>query len=114
MSTLQSTLQPTALNDFVPAGDLRRRLELNFGRLHDPEFSFEAATTAFTVREAPGDWVGRTLLGLTLDAQALGREAPRAEEIVRRWPEVCNARGYVGLMHPAGHADEVMAALKAL
>lgn len=101
-----SLLLSTALNDFVPAGDLRRRLELNFGRLHDPEFSFEAATTAFTVREAPGDWVGRTLLGLTLDAQALGREAPRAEETVRRWPEVCNSRGYVGLIHPDGRADE--------
>jgi hypothetical protein len=106
MNPAPSLLQATALNDFLPAGDLRRRLELNFGRLHDPEFSFEAATTAFTVREAPGDWVGRTLLGLTLDAQALGREAPRAGEIVRRWPGVCNERGYVGAAHPAGKADE--------
>lgn len=99
-------LVATALEDVVPAGDLRRRLELNFGRLHDPEFSFEAATTAFTVREAPGDWVGRALLGLVLDAQALHREAPRADEIARRWPEVCNARGYMGVELPAGQADE--------
>lgn len=106
MPQSSSFLKATDLNDFIPAGDLRRRLELNFGRLHDPEFSFEAATTAFTVREAPGDWVGRTLLGLALDAQALGREAPRAEDIVQRWPEVCNERGYVGAMHPAGRADE--------
>lgn len=106
MKSAPDFLQATALDDARPAGDLRRRLELNFGRLHDPDFSFEAATTAFTVREAPGDWVGRTLLGLTLEAQALGREAPRAGEIVRRWPEVCNERGYMGVVHPAGKADE--------
>ncbi len=106
MSLSSSLLQSTALADSTPAGDLRRRLELNFGRLHDPEFSFEAAITAFTAREAPGDWLGRTLLGLTLDAQALGREAPRTEETVRRWPEACNERGYIGLIHPAGRADE--------
>ena len=106
MPLSSSLLQPTALADCTPAGDLRRRLELNFGRLHDPEFSFEAAITAFTAREAPGDWLGRTLLGLTLDAQALGRETPRAEETVRRWPEACNERGYIGLVHPAGRADE--------
>ena len=101
-----AVLTPLALDDVSPAGDLRRRLELNFGRLHDPEFSFEAAITAFTAREAPGDWLGRALLGLTLDAQALGREAPRAEETVRRWPEACNERGYIGLLHPPGRADE--------
>ncbi len=99
-------LQATALADSRPAGDLRRRLQLNFGRLHDPEFSFEAATTAFTVREAPGDWLGRTLLALTLDAQALGREAPRAEETVRRWPEATNGHGYIGRVLPAGKGDE--------
>lgn len=106
MALSSSLLQSTALADVTPAGDLRRRLELNFGRLHDPEFSFEAAITAFTAREAPGDWLGRTLLGLTLDAQALGRETARAEETVRRWPEACNERGYIGLIHPAGRADE--------
>jgi len=106
MSLSSSLLQPTALADSAPAGDLRRRLELNFGRLHDAEFSFESAITAFTAREAPGDWLGRTLLGLTLDAQALDRESPRTEETIRRWPEVCNERGYIGLVHPAGRADE--------
>jgi hypothetical protein len=106
MNALFTLLQATALADSAPAGDLRRRLELNFGRLHDAEFAFAATITAFTAREAPGDWVGRTLLGLTLDAQALDREAPRAGEIVARWPEACNERGYIGAMHPAGHADE--------
>jgi hypothetical protein len=106
MPLSSSPLQSTALADVIPAGDLRRRLELNFGRLHDPEFSFESAITAFTAREAPGDWLGRTLLGLTLDAQALHRESARTEETVRRWPEACNERGYIGLVHPTGRADE--------
>ncbi|MBS0664067.1 MAG: glycoside hydrolase family 127 protein [Verrucomicrobia bacterium] len=99
-------LQATTLADTRPAGDLRRRLQLNFGRLHDPEFSFESAITAFTAREAPGDWLGRTLLGLTLDAQVLGREAPRAEETIRRWPEATNGHGYIGRVLPAGQGDE--------
>src|SRR3954468_21268800 len=106
MSLSSSILRPTALADCAPAGDLRRRLELNFGRLHDAEFSFESAITAFTAREAPGDWLGRTLLGLTLDAQALHRESARTEETIRRWPEACNERGYIGVVHPAGRADE--------
>ncbi|MFI5356982.1 MAG: hypothetical protein ACHQ4G_06590 [Opitutales bacterium] len=106
MKPFPRLLRATALGDAAPAGDLRRRLELNFGRLHDPEFSFHAAVTAFTAREAPGDWVGRTLLGLTLDAQALGRETARAEEFVARWPEACNERGYMGVIHPAGRVDE--------
>jgi uncharacterized protein len=99
-------LCPVPLDDVCPSGDLLRRAELNFQRLHDAEFHFEAMMTAFTAREAPGDWVGRCLLALILHARLLGRVAPHLEEIIERLPSVLNARGYVGEIHPEGRADE--------
>ncbi len=97
---------PIPLHQVRPAGELLRRAELNFRRLHDAEFQFDAMLTAFTAKEAPGDWVGRCLLALTEYARLLGREAPHLAEIVARLPEAFNARGYIGEIHPPGTADE--------
>jgi hypothetical protein len=94
------------LGDVKPAGDLRRRAALNFQRLNDPAFRFEAMMTSNTAREAPGDWVGRSILGLSLLGQVLGTEPPYLEAIVARLPSALNARGYLGPIHPAGTADE--------
>lgn len=97
---------PVPLCHVRPAGDLLRRAELNFRRLHDAEFQFDAMMTAFTAKDAPGDWVGRCLLALTEYAQLLGREAPHLTEIVARLPGALNARGYLGEMLPPGTVDE--------
>lgn len=94
------------LGDVVPAGDLRRRTLLNFARLHELPFRFEAMVTAATAREAPGDWLGRAILGLTLLGQTLGAEPQYLEEIIARLPTVLNGRGYIGPVHPPGTADE--------
>ena len=94
------------LSDVQPAGDLRRRMELNFRRLHDPEFHFDAMRVCSTAQEAPGDWIGRALLGLTLHAHTLGREAPHRLEILDRLPEALNSRGYIGTVLPSGCVDE--------
>ncbi|MEZ5276724.1 MAG: hypothetical protein R3F07_10130 [Opitutaceae bacterium] len=89
-----------------PAGDLRRRMELNFRRLHDSEFHFDSMRVCSTAREAPGDWIGRALLGLKLHAHALDREAPHRLEILDRLPEAFNSRGYIGTILPTGCVDE--------
>jgi hypothetical protein len=54
----------------------------------------------------PGDWEGRTLLGLTLLAQATKREPAYLDEMMDRLPEHLNERGYFGPIRPPGVTDE--------
>lgn len=98
------TLLP--LGDFVPAGDLRRRAELNLTRLQEPPFRFDAMLHSNTAQEAPGDWPGRAVLALSLLGQALRIEPLHLEEIIARLPSALNARGYIGAVHAPGTADE--------
>lgn len=97
---------PLALGDVAPAGDLHRRSALNFQRLHEAPFRFDAMIHASTAREAPGDWIGRAILGLSVLGQTLAVEPHYLEECIARLPEACNERGYIGPIHPAGTADE--------
>jgi len=97
---------PLPLGDVVPAGDLHRRCALNFSRLHDEPFRFAAMVKANTAAEAPGDWIGRAMLGLSVLGQALRFEPLYLEEIMAKLPSALNARGYIGLIHTAGTADE--------
>ncbi|MDI1247915.1 MAG: glycoside hydrolase family 127 protein [Lacunisphaera sp.] len=97
---------PLPLGDVIPAGDLRRRAALNFARLHDAPFRFEAMVRANTAAEAPGDWIGRAMLGLSLLGQALDNEPQYLEEVIARLPSALNECGYIGPIHPAGTADE--------
>jgi hypothetical protein len=97
---------PLPLGDVMPAGDLRRRAALNFSRLHDDPFRFEAMIRANTAAEAPGDWIGRAMLGLSVLGQVLQTEPHYLEEIMAKLPSALNARGYIGLLHAAGTADE--------
>ena len=94
------------LANVAPAGDLRRRAELNFQRLHEPPFRFDAMVSASTVREAPGDWIGRAILGLSVLGQVLRSEPRYLEDVIARLPSALNARGYIGPIHAAGTADE--------
>ncbi len=79
---------------------------LNFSRLHDAPFRFEAMVRAATVQEAPGDWIGRAMLGLSVLGQLLQSEPQYLEEVMARLPSALNARGYIGPIHAAGTADE--------
>jgi len=96
----------TPLADVAPAGDLRRRAVLNFQRLHEPPFRFEAMVVASTAKEAPGDWIGRAMLGLSLLGQVLRSEPHYLEEMMARLPTALNARGYIGELHAVGTVDE--------
>jgi hypothetical protein len=97
-----------ALNaaSFRPEGDLRKRFELNYNRLQDDKFRFAALKVAPTLKNAPGDWIGRAILALSLGAQALGKEPPHLAEVMRGLPSCLNKRGYMGDELPAGQASE--------
>ena len=61
---------------------------------------------ANTAAEAPGDWIGRAMLGLSVLGQVLQTEPHYLEEMMAKLPSALNARGYIGPIHAAGTADE--------
>src|SRR4051794_11013223 len=93
------------LEDVDITGLLRERAERNFRRLQDPEFHFATTIKASTVKESPGDWVGRELLALTLYSRLFRTSRPQLDEFVGRLPDALNPRGYIGEIFPTGTAD---------
>lgn len=73
--------------------ELAARLDKNLSRLQDsiyrPPFVYED-------KHWPGDFVGRTILGLTLESEALHSQVPLLKEIVDSLPLYFNAKGYLG------------------
>jgi hypothetical protein len=82
---------PLPLGDAIPAGDLHRRCALNFSRLHDEPFRFDAMVKANTAAEAPGDWIGRAMLGLSVLGQTLRFEPPTSTFAPTPAPAVASA-----------------------
>ncbi|WP_438479075.1 hypothetical protein [Oleiharenicola lentus] len=99
-------LSPLPLSDVVPAGDLRRRQALNYQRIHDEPFRFDAMIVSSTMREAPGDWIGREILGLAVLSQTLATEPRYLEDIIAKLPGAMNSRGYLGAELPPRTVDE--------
>lgn len=87
------------------ADQLYERAMKNFDRLesepYDLDHVFQTSEYAW-----PGDWEGRTILALTLLAQATGREPRYLDEIMNRLEGYLNERGYYGRILPAGTFDE--------
>ena len=54
----------------------------------------------------PGDWEGRTLLGLVRLWEATNREPSYLKEIIQALPEHLNEKGYLGHILAEGQADE--------
>ncbi len=90
------------LEDITPEGELLRRSELNFQRLHAEKFRFPTLKTA--VPQAPGDSIGRVILALTLLSRVLHKKPEHLDEMISRLPEMLNENGYVSIIpsHPAG------------
>ncbi len=100
-------LDSLPFENVFPGGELQKRMVLNFSRLQDPEFTFKAVSTASTVKDAPGDWIGRDILGLTLLSRVLHKDAPdNLKEIISRLPELFNEKGYIGPVLTSGEIDE--------
>jgi uncharacterized protein len=94
---------PAKLDDITPEGELLRRSELNFMRLHSERFRFPALKTA--VPQAPGDSIGRAILALTLLSRVLHEKPMHLDEMIARFPEMQNDKGYVGII--PGHAEGI-------
>jgi len=99
--------QPVAFDQIQIQGELGVRLARNFNRLE--EAKYQPDHVFLTLKQSgnwPGDTEGRTILGLTLDAQATHRDPKYLEEILRRLPSNLNSNGFFGNIPPAGLADE--------
>src|SRR4051812_3967597 len=107
-TTTRATLpQPGSFGDVKISGELGMRLQKNFDRLE--EGKYQPDHVFLTLEQSnnwPGDTEGRTVLALTLDAEATHREPKFLDEILRRFPARMNERGYFGKVEPAGSIDE--------
>ena len=93
------------LNKLTMYGELAMRANLNFARLETakywPETIFEMDQHAW-----PADWEGRTMLALTMHAQATGRSPAFLDEILAAISDRLNEKGYLGPVRPEGVTHE--------
>ncbi len=99
-------LEPVGLDNLKIAGGLACRTGLNFDRLESDIYQPEHVLDPDTAGEWPGDWVGRTILGLTLSARATRRQPRYLDEIVAGLPARLNKKGYLGPVYPRGVMNE--------
>lgn len=80
-------------------GELHRRSMKNFDRLetdiYQPQNIFSDKHSTISL-DWPGDYEGRTILALVLQAQATHREPVYLDEIMRLVPSKLNEKGYFG------------------
>lgn len=100
-----SPLRPIPLARVHAAGDVLERARRNFERLEESEFR-----SPQVFREAdypwPADMEGRTILALTLLAQATHRTPRHLDRILEELPRRCNAKGYLGVISEPGVFNE--------
>lgn len=91
-------------SDYYGAGELFARALLNFDRLEEPRWYpdkvFQDPNYAW-----PGDMEGRTILALTLLAQATHRKPRYLDAIMEALPSYLNGQGFFGEVH-SDDADE--------
>jgi uncharacterized protein len=85
------------MGTFLPADDLWVRLSRNYTRLEEQKYwPANVYQREGGARRWPGDIEGRTLLSWTLLSRATGRAPRFLEEMLERWPDEVNERGYFG------------------
>lgn len=89
----KAALEEFAINETVPEGELSQRLIKNLKRLESPIYRPDAV---FKEDDWPGDFVGRTILGTTLNVQASHRHPMYLGIILSRLPSKFNGNGYLG------------------
>lgn len=104
-SEKSATLQPAGLANTRISGELAERIARNFDRL---EAEYYWPENVYWSEEKSGGWPadkeGRTILALTLDAQASGRVPIYLDTLLKMLPGHLNTKGYLGTIHPG--ADE--------
>ncbi len=93
------------LSNIEIQGELAFRALMNYarmeGRSYRPEAIFRADQNGW-----PGDWEGRTILALTLLAQATHRPPAYLDAIVYQLRKQLNSKGYLGRILPESTYDE--------
>jgi uncharacterized protein len=87
-----------------PSGDLAYRAWLNLQRFEREDYAM--ASMHDHTEGWPGDYEGRVLLALVLEARCLQVEPPRLNELLAALPCWLNAQGYFGPILPPGELDE--------
>ena len=99
-------LAPASFDGIEIGGDLATRASQNYARLesdiYQPPMVFESGSA----KVWPGDWEGRTMLGLTLLSRSTHREARYLDEILRQYPSRMNSQGYFGPLLDPKAVDE--------
>lgn len=100
-------LNPVPFADSQITGELGQRILRNLDRLEAEKYRPDKVyITGQPGIDWPGDTEGRTILGLTLDAQAAHRTPKYLDEIVALYPQKSNALGYLGQIEPKGVFSE--------
>ena len=98
-------MKPINLNKLTMYNELAMRANLNYSRLETakywPETIFEMDQHAW-----PADWEGRTMLALTMHAQATGRTPAFLDEILESTLNRLNEKGYIGPVYDDGITHE--------
>jgi uncharacterized protein len=103
MSNRSTTLHPLPFVDIQVRGELLQRLYANLNRLEEARYQPEQVFVSIAESAGwDGDTEGRTILALTLAAQAAHRDPKYLPEIMRQLPAHLNAQGYLGTVHPDG------------
>ncbi len=102
-------MQSVSFSHLKVSGDILQRALMNFDRLEREEYQppqvFHVDPEGLS-GEWPGDWEGRTLLGLVLLTQATGRTPVFLEDILKILPSYFNDKGYMGKVMDAPLIDE--------
>ena len=102
----EEQLLPVSFDGIEIAGELAKRAGQNFDRLESDIYRPPLVFEGVEVRTWPGDWEGRTLLGLTLLSRSTHREARYLDEILRLYPAKMNSQGYFGPLLDPKAVDE--------
>ena len=80
--------------DEITVGEpLAGRMEQNLERLQS---SIYLPPTVYDDKDWPGDFVGRTILGLSMESRALHKQVPLLDELISGLDERMNPKGYMG------------------
>ena len=92
-SKAPASVQTYPMKDVTVCGELASRLDRNLSRLSEDIYQ---PPQVFKKDDWPGDFVGRTILGLTMDGEALHRKPAYLDQIIAELPSHLNKKGYFG------------------